>query len=115
MWESKKSVTQVTKGSVEEPFYADFINLDLQDCILEVFPEYASAEVVSDPEEDDCGCGTGCGCGCAPGGGPINVLQPIGAVAVAPSENIKQTRDATRHLPQWQGQQLVSSSLQYLH
>ena len=63
MWESKKSVTQVTKGSVEEPFYADFIDLDLQDCILEVFPEYSSAEVISDPEDDDdCGCGTGCGC-----------------------------------------------------
>tara|TARA_R100000315_G_C5217632_1_gene130286 strand:- start:210 stop:1253 length:1044 start_codon:yes stop_codon:yes gene_type:complete len=62
MWESKKSVTQVTKSSVEEPFYADFIDLDLQDHILEVFPEYASAEVIDPEEDEDCGCGTGCGC-----------------------------------------------------
>ena len=62
MWESKKSVTQVTKSSVEEPFYADFLDLDLQDHILEVFPEYASAEVIDPEEDEDCGCGTGCGC-----------------------------------------------------
>jgi hypothetical protein len=52
MW-SKKSVTQVTKGSTEQEFYTEF--LDLQDYILEVFPEYASAEVIN--EKDDCGCG----------------------------------------------------------
>ena len=62
MWESKKSVTQVTKSSIEEPFYADFLDLDLQDHILEVFPEYASAEVIDPEEDEDCGCGTGCGC-----------------------------------------------------
>ena len=55
MWESKKSVTQVTKGSIEEQFYTELLNLDLQDYILEVFPEYASAEIIN--EKDDCGCG----------------------------------------------------------
>ncbi len=62
MWESKKSVTQVTKSSVQEPFYTDFLDLDLQDHILEVFPEYASAQVIDPEEDEDCGCGTGCGC-----------------------------------------------------
>ena len=62
MWESKKSVTQMTKGSAEEAFYTDFLDLDLQDHILEIFPEYASAEVIDPEEDEDCGCGTGCGC-----------------------------------------------------
>ena len=61
MWESKKSVTQVTKGSIEEQVYTEFLDLDLQDYILEVFPEYVSAEVI-DEKDDDCGCGKGCGC-----------------------------------------------------
>ena len=62
MWESKKSVTQMTKGSAEEAFYTDFLDLDLQDHILEVFPEYASAQVIDPEEDEDCDCGTGCGC-----------------------------------------------------
>ncbi len=59
MW-SKKSVTQVTKGSQEDLFYSDFIDIeDLNDYILEVFPEYASAEITD--EKEDCGCGD-CSC-----------------------------------------------------
>jgi|TARA_B100000902_G_C27316259_1_gene921506 hypothetical protein len=63
MWEAGKSVTDYTQGSSNEAFYADFLDLDLQDHILEVFPEYAQAEVILDPEEDkDCGCGSDCNC-----------------------------------------------------
>ena len=60
MWESKKSVTQVTKGSVEEPLCTDFLNLDVEEYITEVFPEYAKAEVINDEKQSDCGCGKDC-------------------------------------------------------
>jgi hypothetical protein len=58
MW-SKKSVTQVTKGS--HPDW-DGETLFNENELLTLNPELAFVEEeVNDPEEDDCGCG-GCGC-----------------------------------------------------
>ena len=75
MWESKKSVTQVTKSSTEEEFYTDFLNLDVEDHILELFPEYANAEVISGDEDGDCGCGTDCQTSEAAHDGEIKMLK----------------------------------------
>ena len=75
MWESKKSVTQVTKSSTEEASYTDFLNLDVEDHILELFPEYANAEVVSGDEDGDCGCGTDCQTSEAAHDGEIKMLK----------------------------------------
>jgi hypothetical protein len=75
MWESKKSVTQVTKSSTEEVSYTDFLNLDVEDHILELFPEYANAEVVSGDEDGDCGCGTDCQTSEAAHDGEIKMLK----------------------------------------
>ena len=73
MWESKKSVTQVTKSSTEEASYTDFLNLDVEDHILELFPEYANAEVVSGDEDGDCG--TDCQTSEAAHDGEIKMLK----------------------------------------
>lgn len=75
MWESKKSVTQVTKSSIEEELYTDFLNLDVEDHILELFPEYANAEVISGDEDGDCGCGTDCQTSEAAHDGEIKMLK----------------------------------------